>query len=98
MNFCAYLIENISEYGKLLSFCIENDISVFRSYWDDREKGDRCYVIDFSDRRLYYSSFSFYKSQGYTIYIPYFVLNPYSEFYQFDPCRQICLFAPKEVE
>lgn len=25
----AYLIDNIEEYGKIISYCIENDISVF---------------------------------------------------------------------
>lgn len=48
----AYLIKNIEEYGKLMAYCIENDISVFRTYWDEREKGRRCYKPDFHEKKM----------------------------------------------
>lgn len=34
----VYYIANIEEYGKFISYCIENDVNVFRTYWDEREK------------------------------------------------------------
>lgn len=34
----AYLLMSIEEYGKFIAYCIENDITVFRTYWDEREK------------------------------------------------------------
>lgn len=52
MDIYYYEIDNITDYGKLISYCIENDVSVFRSYYDDREV--RYYHIDWSDKRLYY--------------------------------------------
>lgn len=68
----AYLIENIEEYGKLMAFCIENDITVWRTYWDETEKGKRCYKIDFQEKRCYYSDMHYYLDNGYTIMIPIF--------------------------
>lgn len=44
----AYLIKNIEEYGKLMAYRIENDISVFRSYWDERAVWLPCRRIDVS--------------------------------------------------
>ena len=38
MNKKAYLLISIEEYGKFIAYCIENDISVFRTYWNEREK------------------------------------------------------------
>lgn len=35
MNKKAYLITNIEEYGKFISFCINKDICVFRTYWNE---------------------------------------------------------------
>lgn len=32
MKKVAFIISNIEEYGKLIAFCIENDICVFRTY------------------------------------------------------------------
>lgn len=76
----AYLIKNITEYGKLISYCIENDISVWRTYWDDREKGDRCYQIDWKEHRCYYSSRHYYETSGYKVVIPIFQLNKYGNY------------------
>ena len=73
----AYLIINIEEYGKLMAFCIKNDITVFRTYWDDREKGDRCYRIDWKEKRCYYSRRSYWENNGYDIVIPKFYVNEY---------------------
>lgn len=46
----VYLILDIEEYGKFISYCIEHDISVWRTYWDEREKGNRCYQIDWGKK------------------------------------------------
>lgn len=73
----AYLITNIEEYGKLIAFCIEHDISVFRTYWDEREKGDRCYQIDWKEKRCYYSSRRYYEAEGYEIVTPELCANQY---------------------
>lgn len=35
MNKKAYLINSIEEYGKFISFCINKDICVFRTYWNE---------------------------------------------------------------
>lgn len=58
---------------------MKKDISVFRSYWDDREKGDRCYRISFEDKRLYYSSKEYYENGGAEIIIPEFYFNNFGE-------------------
>lgn len=71
----AYLITSIQEYGKLISFCIENDISVWRTYWDEREIGERCFHIDWNEKRCYYSSRRYYDSNDYKIVEPYFILD-----------------------
>lgn len=71
----AYLIKNIVEYGKLIAYCIDHDISVWRSYWDEDEAGDRCYFIDWREARLYYSSKRFYTENRYNVIEPYFYVN-----------------------
>ena len=77
----AFLIANIEEYGKLISFCIDNDISVFRTYWNEREKGNRCYYIDWKEKKCSYSTRGFYeKIKGYKIVTPVFQLNAYGEY------------------
>ena len=80
MGKVAYLIENIEEYGKLVSFCIENDIVVWRTYWDEREKGDRCFEIEWKEKRCYYSSKDFYRRKGYEIIKPKFYLDEYGTY------------------
>lgn len=76
----AYIIENIEEYGKLISYCIEHDINVFRTYWDEREKNNRCYAIDWKERRCYYSSKKYYEENGYEIIVPEFKLTQYGKY------------------
>ena len=75
----CFLIENITEYGKFIAYCIERDISVFRVYWDEREKGDRCYKISFTEKRCYYSNRSYYESVGIQIFKPVFSFNEYGK-------------------
>lgn len=76
----VYLISSIEEYGKLIAFCIYNDISVFRTYWDEREKGNICFNIDWQDKRCYYSSKQFYSSMGYEIKSPIFEVDEYGKY------------------
>ena len=76
----AYLIADIEEYGKLLSLCIEKDINVWRLFWDEREKGDRCYHIDWQEKRCYYSSRKFYENKGYKIVAPVFNVDKWGQY------------------
>ena len=76
----AYLISNIEEYGKFLSFLINNDFNVYRLYWDERAKGDRCYQIDWKEKRCYYGPQCYYEKEGYEIVIPNFTLDVYGDF------------------
>ena len=80
MNKRAFLITNIEEYGKLISFCIENDVTVWRTYWDEREKGDRCYQIDWQEKKCCYSSRRYYENEGYEIVTSTFLLDKYGEY------------------
>lgn len=76
----VYLITNIEEYGKFISFCIQNDINVFRTYWDDREKDNRCYFIDWQEKRCYYSSQRYYEENYFDIVIPDFYLDKFGKY------------------
>lgn len=76
----AFLITNIEEYGKFISFCINKDISVFRTYWDEQEKGKRCYYIDWEEKRCKYSSWFYYENRDYEIVSPIFQLDEYGEY------------------
>lgn len=80
MNKRAFLIESVEEYGKLIALCITKDICVYRTYWDEREKGSRCYNIDWKERRCYYSKLSYYENNGYEIVKPIFRPNAYGEY------------------
>lgn len=82
MNKKAYLINSIEEYGKFISFCINKDILVWRTYWNEREKGDRCYAIDWKEKRCYYSPRLYYENNGYEIVVPTFTLNIYGDNYE----------------
>lgn len=82
----VYLIKNIEEYGKFISYCINKDISVFRTYWDEKEAGDRCYRIDWNEKRCYYSSKSYFE-KDYTIVTPVFILNNDGD-YELAPAKQ----------
>ena len=50
-NKIAYRISSIEDYGKFMAFCIDKDINVWRTYWNEQEKGDRCYNIDWREKR-----------------------------------------------
>lgn len=76
----AYLIKNITEYGKFIAYCIDKDISVFRCYWEEIEKGTRCYNIDFKHKQLYYSSKDYYEDNLYEIIEPIFELDEFGNF------------------
>ena len=74
MNNRAFLITSVEEYGKLVAFCISKDISIYRTYWDEREKGSRCYNINWKEKRCYY------ENNGYEIVKPIFRPNAYGEY------------------
>ena len=50
-------------YASFLGWCIKRDVNVWRSYWDEEEKDDRLYFIDWFavDKRLLYSGYDFWK-------------------------------------
>lgn len=80
MNRKAYLITNVEEYGKFAAFCINNDVTVWRTYWNEKDKGDRCYNIDWKEKRCYYGPRCYYENEGYEIVIPNFTLDVYGDF------------------
>lgn len=75
MKKVAFIISNIEEYGKLIAFCINNDVCVFRTYWDEREKGERCYSINWKEKRCYYGPKLYYEMYDYEIVSPVFQLE-----------------------
>lgn len=77
MDKVAYLINDISEFGKFVAFCIEKDISVWRNYWNQREAGTHCYTIDWKNRACQHSSERFYREEGYKIVVPEFRVDAY---------------------
>ena len=80
MKKIVLLISNVEEYGKLMSFCINNDINVWRTYWNEREKGDRCYNIDWKEKRCYYGSKRYYINEGYEIVKPKFFIDDFGDY------------------
>lgn len=76
----SYLISNIEEYGKFLSFLINNDVNVYRLYWNERAKGDRCYHIDWKEKRCYYAPQKYYIDNNYEIIKPDFICNQYGDY------------------
>lgn len=76
----AFLITNIEEFGKFIAYCIEHDVSIFRTFWDGREAGQRCYVIDWVEKRCYYSSRQYWEREGFRIAKPVFEMNPYGKY------------------
>ena len=76
-NKTAYRIKNVEEYGKLMAYCIEHDISVWRTYWDERKKDDRSYDIDWTEKMCCYGSERYYRHEGYTVIEPKFEFNEY---------------------
>lgn len=76
----AYLISNIEEYGKFIAYCIEHNIAVWRLYWDERQKGSRCYQVEWNEKRCYYATKAFYEDRGYEIVIPQFHCDEYGKY------------------
>lgn len=76
----VYLISNVEEFGKLMSFCIDNDICVFRTYWNEQEKGKICYCVNFRDKRCSFGTMQFYVKQGYQIRIPIFEVDDFGKY------------------
>ena len=74
----AYLISNIEEYGKFIAFCIDNDISVWRTYWNEREK--YCFNINWKEKRCYYSSKQYYLNEDYVLKTPNFEIDEYGKY------------------
>lgn len=81
LNKIAYRISNIEDYGKFIAFCINKDITVWRTYWDEQEKGDRCYYIDWKEKRCFYSPEWFYVDKCCTIINPTFSINSVGDYY-----------------
>ena len=78
MKKIAYLIKNVEEYGKLMAFLINRDVTVWRTYWDEKQyAGERVYQIDWFEKRCYYCDIKFYKAEGYTVVEPIFELDQY---------------------
>lgn len=78
----VYLIKNIEEYGKFISYCIDHDINVWRLYWNEKEKGNMCYRIDWGNGRCFYSSKKYWEDNGYEIVVPNFFLDKYGNKYK----------------
>ena len=78
----AFSISSIEEYGKLMAYCIQYDINVFRTYWDEREKGERCYIINISQysKNCEYSSKRYFIANDYTIVKPVFHLDAFGKY------------------
>ena len=75
-----YKISSIEEYGKLLAYLINNDFNVFRLFWDERDKHQRCYSINYATKRVGYSNVNYYKRCGYTVYNAYFTLDQFGNY------------------
>ena len=74
MGKVASWIKDVTEYGKFISFCIEHDINVFRTYWDDRAT-DICYFINWQEKRCYYCNRAYWLDKGFTVKEPKFSLE-----------------------
>ena len=82
----VYMIKNITEYGKLMAFCINNDITTFRTYWDETQAGDRCFFIKWNEKRCYYACRKYWENEGFIIVEPQFILDEFGN-YIIDYCR-----------
>ena len=80
----VFLISDIEQFGLFIAYCIELDICVFRTYWNENNKGDRCYCIDFSEKRCYYGSKQYWINEGYEIFIPQFYFNEFGRIKRYD--------------
>lgn len=77
MKKVAYLIKNIKQFGFLIAYCIDKDISVFRTFY--RVGDNFCYNINFKEKRCYYSSVDYYESEGYEIFEPRFDFDEFGK-------------------
>ena len=77
----AFKINNANDYGLLMAFCIEHDVSVFRTYFNVGE----VYNIDFNDKRCYHSKEKYYIDNGYTILVPDFYFDKYDKDHRIKP-------------
>jgi hypothetical protein len=76
----VYLLKNIEEYGKFMAFCIDNDISVFRTYWQEIFKGEIAYHIDWKTKRCYYLAIKHMTPDDeYNVVRPIFTFNKYGK-------------------
>ena len=73
----AYLIKDIAEFGKFCAFCIDNDIRLWRVYWDEREAGKRAYHIIWRENHCEYCDIKWYQNHGIEIVEPKFYLDQY---------------------
>ena len=71
----TYLIKNIEEYGKLIAYCIQNDIDVSKTYWEEGALNKHCYHIDVEKNKCLYNTYEYYKSKGYKIVEPEFYID-----------------------
>ena len=84
MSDTVYLIKNIEDYGKLMAYCIDHDISVWRTYWDESAKGTIGYHIDWQQKRCFYCKISYWKGDNidnkvYNVVEPIFSFDKYGK-------------------
>ena len=80
----VYLLKNIEEYGKFMAFCIDNDISVYRTYWQEIFKGEIAYFIDWKSKRCFYVGVKLKKDgniidDNYNVVSPIFTFDKYGK-------------------
>ncbi|MCH5315447.1 MAG: hypothetical protein J1E81_06005 [Eubacterium sp.] len=63
-----------------MAYCIENDISVWRTYWDERESSKRAYCIDWKTKRCEYTDTEYWKSRDIDVEIPNFYIDQYGRY------------------
>ena len=71
----AYILKDITEYGKFVAYCIDHDISVYRLYWNEQNK-NRCYVI-YPDMKLAGVANKDWCALAYSLKEPKFYLSKY---------------------
>ena len=76
MSDVVYKFKNAEQFGLFLIWCVENDISIWRTYWSEREK-DRCYRIDWQDKRVYYGSEKYWLEKFYKVVETKFYFDEY---------------------
>lgn len=77
MKKVAYLIKDIKQYGYFIAYCINHDITVWRTYFV--ENYNRFYTIDWQEKRCYYGSRDFYEECGYEIIEPKFSFDKFGD-------------------